>query len=76
MTRFSSLEEARKVLEERIKALRKNRDCEVFRDETATYTPMQRSDISFTLYDSSIEDDEGDDAIEFVIVRPKKGKTK
>ena len=76
MTKFSSLEEARKALEKRIKALQKNRNCEVFRDEVAVYTPMQMGDISFTLYDSSIEDDEGDDAVEFVIVRPKKGKTK
>ena len=76
IVRLGSLKEARKSLEEHIEAMLKVGDYEIFRNEVADDIKMQEGDMSVTLYVSSEKDDEGDNDVEFVIIRPKKGEAK
>ena len=73
---FTSLKEAKKALEEHIAAMMKVGDYEIFRNEVADGVDMQENDMSITIYVSSGNDDEPDNDVEFVIIRPKKGETK
>lgn len=73
---FSSLKEAKKALEEHIAAMTKVGDYEIFRNEVADGVKMRENDMSITLYVSSGNDDECDNDVEFVIIRPKKGTAK
>lgn len=73
---FASLKEAKKALEEYIAAMMKVGDYEVFRNEVADGVEMQENDMSITIYVSSGNDDEPDNDVELVIIRPKKGETK
>lgn len=73
---FASLKEAKKALEEHIAAMMKVGDYEVFRNEVADGVEMQENDMSITIYVSSGNDDEPDNDVELVIIRPKKGETK
>lgn len=73
---FASLEEAGKALEEHIAAMTKVGDYEIFRNEVADDIPMKEGDMSITLYVPSENEDEGDNDVEYVIIRPKKGETK
>lgn len=73
---FASLKEAKKALEEHIAAMTKVGDYEIFRDEVADGVKMMEDDMSITLYVSSGDDDEPDNDVEYVIIRPKKGETK
>lgn len=76
VVRLGTLKEARKSLEEHIEAMQKVGDYEIFRNEVADDIPMQEGDMSITLYVPSENEDEGDNDVEFVIIRPKKGETK
>lgn len=73
---FASLKEAKKALEEHIAAMTKVGDYEVFRNEVADGVKMRENDMSITIYVSSGNDDEVDNDVEYVIIRPKKGETK
>ena len=73
---FTSLKEAKKALEEHIAAMMKVGDYEIFRNEVAEDIRMRENDMAITLYVSSENDDELDNYVEFVIIRPKKGETK
>lgn len=73
---FASLKEAKKALEEHITAMTKVGDYEIFRNEVADDVDMQENDMSITIYVPSGNDDEPDNDVEFVIIRPKKGETK
>lgn len=70
---FDSIKEARKALEEHISSMQKVGDYEIFRNEVADGVQMQENDMSITIYVSSGNDDECDNDVEFVIIRPKKG---
>lgn len=70
---FDSLKEARKTLEEHISSMRKVGDYDILRDEEADSVEMRDGDMSITLYVPSGNADEGDNDVEFVIIRPKKG---
>lgn len=74
--RLGTLKEARKSLEEHIEAMQKVGDYEIFRNEVADGIPMKEGDMSITLYVPSENEDEGDNDVEYVIIRPKKGETK
>lgn len=71
IVRLGSLKEARKSLEEHIEAMQKVGDYEIFRNEVADGIQIQEGDMSITLYVPSENDDEGDNDVEFVIIRPK-----
>ena len=71
IVRLGTLKEARKSLEEHIEAMQKVGDYEIFRNEVADGIQMQEGDMSITLYVSSENVDEGDNDVEFVIIRPK-----
>lgn len=73
---FASLKEAKKALEEHIAAMTKVGDYETFRNEVADGIKMEEGDMSVTLYVSSGNDDECDNDVEHVIIRPKKGEMK
>lgn len=73
---FDSIKEARKALEEHISSMQKVGDYEIFRNEVADGVQMQENDMSITIYVSSGNDDECDNDVEFVIIRPKKGEAK
>ena len=73
---FASLKEAKKALEEHIAAMMKVGDYEIFRNEVADGVDMQENDMSITIYVSSGNDDEPDNDVELVIIRPKRGETK
>ena len=73
---FASLKEAKKALEEHIAAMMKVGDYEIFRNAVADGVDTQENDMSITIYVSSGNDDEPDNDVEFVIIRPKKGETK
>ena len=72
---FASLKEARKALEEHIAAMTKAGDYEIFRNEVADGIQMRENDMSIALYVSS-GNDESDNDVELVIIRPKTGETK
>ena len=72
---FASLKEAKKALEEHIAAMTKAGDYEIFRNEVADGIQMRENDMSITLYVSS-GNDESDNDVERVIIRPKTGETK
>lgn len=76
VVRLGTLKEARKSLEEHIEAMQKVGDYELFRNEVADGIQMRDGDMSITLYVPSENEDEGDNDIEYVIIRPKKGGTK
>lgn len=69
---FDSLKEARRSLEEHISSMQKVGDYDVFKDDVADSIEMREGDMSITLYVPS-DDDEGDNDVEYVIIRPKKG---
>lgn len=71
---FDSLKEARKALEEHISSMQKVGDYEIFRNEEADAVEMIEGDMSITIYVPSSNDDEGDNDVEFVIIRAKKGE--
>lgn len=73
ITWFDSLKEARKALEEHISSMQKVGDYEIFRNEEADAVEMKEGDMSITIYVPSGNDDEGDNDVEFVIIRTKKG---
>ena len=73
VVRLGTLKEARKSLEEHIEAMQKVGDYEIFRNEVADGVQMQENDMSITIYVSSGNDNECDNDVEFVIIRPKKG---
>ena len=75
IVRFDSLKEARKSLEEHIEFMQRVGNYEIFRNEVADCVKMQENDMSITIYVSSGNDDEGDNDVEFVIIRPKKETT-
>lgn len=70
---FDSLKEARKALDEHISSMQKVGDYEIFRNEEADAVEMKEGDMSVTIYVPSGNDDEGDNDVEFVIIRTKKG---
>lgn len=70
---FGSIKEARKALEEHISSMQKVGDYDIFRNEVADSVESREGDMSITLYVPSDNDDEGDNDVEFVIIRPKKG---
>lgn len=70
---FDSLKEARKALEEHISSMQKVGDYDVFRNEEADAVKITEGDMSITIYVPSGSDDEADNDVEFVIIRPKKG---
>ena len=72
---FASLKEAKKALEEHIAAMTKVGDYEIFRNEVADGIQMRENDMSIALYVSS-GNDESDNDVERVIIRPKTGETK
>ena len=76
IVKFDSLKEARKRLEEHIEFMQRVGDYEIFRNEVADDVDMQENDMSITIYVPSGNDDIPDNDVEFVIIRPKKGKTK
>ena len=76
IVKFDSLKEARKSLEEHIEFMQRVGNYEIFRNEVADGVQMQENDMSITIYVSSGNDDEGDNDVEFVIIRPKKETTK
>lgn len=69
--RLGTLKEARKSLEEHIEAMLKVGDYEIFRNEVADDIPMKEGDMSITLYVPSENEDEGDNDVEYAIIRPK-----
>lgn len=69
---FDSLKEARRSLEEHISSMQKVGDYDVFKDDVADSIEMREGDMSITLYVPS-DDDEGDNDVEYIIIRPKKG---
>lgn len=73
---FDSLKEARRSLEEHISSMQKVGDYDVFKDDVADSIEMREGDMSITLYVPSDDADEGDNDVEYVIIRPKKGETK
>lgn len=76
VVRLGTLEKARKSLEEHIEAMQKVGDYEIFRNEVADGIQMKEGDMSITLYVPSENEDEGDNDVGYVIIRPKKGETK
>lgn len=76
VVRLGTLEKARKSLEEHIEAMQKVGDYEIFRNEVADGIQMRDGDMSITLYIPSENEDEGDNDVEYVIIRPKKGEAK
>lgn len=73
---FSSLKEARRSLEEHISSMQEVGDYDIFRNDAADSVKMKEGDMSITLYVPSDNADEGDNDVEYVIIRPKKGETK
>lgn len=73
---FDSLKEAKKALEEHVSSMQKIGDYDIFRNEEADAVEMTDGDMSITVYVPSGDEDEGDNDVEFAIIRAKKGDSK
>lgn len=73
---FDSLKEAKKALEKHVFSMQKVGDYDIFRNEEADAVKIMDGDMSITIYVPSGDEDEGDNDVEFVIIRAKKGDSK